>query len=45
MGIRDWGLGIRNQVTVIHQVTVIFKMTVTLRAEIKKQLGGLKYGN
>jgi len=38
MGIRDWGLGIRNQ------VTVIFKMTVTLRAEIKKQLGGLKYG-
>lgn len=37
MGIRDWGLGIRNQ------VTVILKMTVTLRAEIRKQLGGLKY--
>jgi hypothetical protein len=26
------------------QVTVTSKVTVTLRLEIKKQLGGLKYG-
>jgi len=43
MGIRDWGLGIRNQVTVIHQVTVILKMTVTLRPSLRGMLGEVMY--